>query len=74
MDADIITGYNIQNFDLPYLLNRAATLKVSTDRLAMVLWKLLESERPDSKSNLPDQCLLMQYLLYIALLYVDLSV
>jgi DNA polymerase elongation subunit (family B) len=54
VDADIITGYNIQNFDLPYLLNRAATLKVSTDRLAMVLWKLLESERPDSKSNLPD--------------------
>uniref|UniRef100_A0A4W5LT21 DNA polymerase n=1 Tax=Hucho hucho TaxID=62062 RepID=A0A4W5LT21_9TELE len=29
VDADIITGYNIQNFDLPYLLNRAATLKVS---------------------------------------------
>ncbi|XP_036795138.1 DNA polymerase delta catalytic subunit-like [Oncorhynchus mykiss] len=28
VDADIITGYNIQNFDLPYLLNRAATLKV----------------------------------------------
>uniref|UniRef100_A0A8C1XUW2 DNA polymerase n=1 Tax=Cyprinus carpio TaxID=7962 RepID=A0A8C1XUW2_CYPCA len=29
VDPDIITGYNIQNFDLPYLLNRAATLKVS---------------------------------------------
>uniref|UniRef100_A0A674E970 DNA polymerase n=1 Tax=Salmo trutta TaxID=8032 RepID=A0A674E970_SALTR len=29
VDADIITGYNIQNFDLPYLLNRAATLKVN---------------------------------------------
>ncbi|KAL0993510.1 hypothetical protein UPYG_G00108950 [Umbra pygmaea] len=28
VDADIVTGYNIQNFDLPYLLNRAATLKV----------------------------------------------
>eukprot|EP00698_Gefionella_okellyi_P019960 TRINITY_DN6205_c0_g1_i1.p1 TRINITY_DN6205_c0_g1~~TRINITY_DN6205_c0_g1_i1.p1 ORF type:complete len:1093 (-),score=275.65 TRINITY_DN6205_c0_g1_i1:45-3323(-) len=28
MDPDIITGYNIQNFDLPYLINRAATLKV----------------------------------------------
>jgi len=28
VDPDIITGYNIQNFDLPYLLNRAATLKV----------------------------------------------
>ncbi|XP_077358619.1 DNA polymerase delta catalytic subunit isoform X1 [Festucalex cinctus] len=28
VDADIITGYNIQNFDFPYLLNRAAALKV----------------------------------------------
>ena len=28
MDPDIITGYNIVNFDLPYLLNRAAALKV----------------------------------------------
>merc|ERR1712012_376691 len=26
-DPDIITGYNINNFDLPYLLNRAKTLK-----------------------------------------------
>ncbi|XP_060111444.1 DNA polymerase delta catalytic subunit [Heteronotia binoei] len=30
VDPDIITGYNIQNFDLPYLINRAQTLKVST--------------------------------------------
>uniref|UniRef100_A0A674N4H3 DNA polymerase n=2 Tax=Takifugu rubripes TaxID=31033 RepID=A0A674N4H3_TAKRU len=29
VDPDIITGYNIQNFDFPYLLNRAATLKVN---------------------------------------------
>ncbi|XP_077994710.1 DNA polymerase delta catalytic subunit-like [Glandiceps talaboti] len=28
VDPDIITGYNIQNFDLPYLLNRAAALKI----------------------------------------------
>ncbi|XP_066916708.1 DNA polymerase delta catalytic subunit-like [Clytia hemisphaerica] len=28
VDADIITGYNIVNFDLPYLLNRATTLKI----------------------------------------------
>ena len=27
-DADIITGYNIQNFDIDYLRKRAATLKV----------------------------------------------
>lgn len=28
IDADIITGYNIQNFDLPYLINRANHLKL----------------------------------------------
>ncbi|TNN83453.1 DNA polymerase delta catalytic subunit [Liparis tanakae] len=27
VDPDIITGYNIQNFDFPYLLNRATLLK-----------------------------------------------
>jgi len=27
VDPDIITGYNIQNFDLAYLINRARTLK-----------------------------------------------
>ncbi|KAM8927098.1 DNA polymerase delta catalytic subunit [Pelodytes ibericus] len=30
IDPDIITGYNIQNFDMPYLINRAQTLKVKT--------------------------------------------
>ncbi|KAJ8347236.1 hypothetical protein SKAU_G00286370 [Synaphobranchus kaupii] len=29
VDPDIITGYNVQNFDFPYLLNRAAVLKVN---------------------------------------------
>ncbi|KAJ8251044.1 hypothetical protein GJAV_G00216620 [Gymnothorax javanicus] len=29
VDPDIITGYNIQNFDFPYLLKRAAVLKAS---------------------------------------------
>uniref|UniRef100_A0A8C0J1D2 DNA polymerase delta catalytic subunit n=1 Tax=Chelonoidis abingdonii TaxID=106734 RepID=A0A8C0J1D2_CHEAB len=28
VDPDIVTGYNIQNFDLPYLLQRSQTLKV----------------------------------------------
>lgn len=28
LDPDILTGYNINNFDVPYLLNRAAHLKV----------------------------------------------
>jgi len=29
-DADIITGYNVQNFDIPYLLDRAETLRKSS--------------------------------------------
>lgn len=28
VDPDIITGYNINNFDIPYLLNRASHLKI----------------------------------------------
>lgn len=28
-DPDIIIGYNIVNFDLPYLIDRAETLKIS---------------------------------------------
>ena len=30
VDPDILTGYNINNFDLPYLLERAGTLRVPT--------------------------------------------
>lgn len=30
VDPDVITGYNIQNFDLPYLLQRAQVLKVDS--------------------------------------------
>lgn len=30
VDPDILTGYNIQNFDLPFLINRATALKVKT--------------------------------------------
>lgn len=29
VDPDIITGYNIQNFDIPYLLDRAKKLQVA---------------------------------------------
>lgn len=32
-DPDILTGYNIQNFDVPYLLNRAKTLSRKNPRL-----------------------------------------
>lgn len=30
-DPDVITGYNVQNFDIPYLLDRAATLEKKSD-------------------------------------------
>lgn len=30
VDPDILTGYNINNFDVPYLLNRASHLKVKS--------------------------------------------
>lgn len=28
LDPDLFTGYNINDFDFPYLLNRAAHLKI----------------------------------------------
>lgn len=28
VDPDLITGYNIQNFDFPYIVERAKALKV----------------------------------------------
>jgi DNA polymerase delta subunit 1 len=28
LDPDLLTGYNIQNFDLPYIMDRAKYLKV----------------------------------------------
>ena len=38
VDPDIITGYNIMNFDLPYLLNRAKALKVGSHSCLVMLW------------------------------------
>lgn len=38
-DPDVITGYNVQNFDIPYLLDRAATLaKTSSNVKNFALW------------------------------------
>uniref|UniRef100_A0A0N5BA09 DNA polymerase n=1 Tax=Strongyloides papillosus TaxID=174720 RepID=A0A0N5BA09_STREA len=31
VDADVITGYNIQNFDIPYILDRASALKIDNE-------------------------------------------
>ena len=37
VDPDIITGYNTQNFDVPYVLKRAQTLKKKDARMSAVL-------------------------------------
>ncbi|ELK30158.1 DNA polymerase delta catalytic subunit [Myotis davidii] len=34
IDPDVITGYNIQNFDLPYLISRAQHLKKSVEKIS----------------------------------------
>lgn len=41
VDVDIITGYNIANFDIPYLLRRAQALKIH-DQFA--LWGRIENQ------------------------------
>ena len=39
-DADIITGYNVQNFDIPYLLDRADALLKQTKSKNLHLFKM----------------------------------
>lgn len=40
-DPDVITGYNIQNFDIPYIMNRAGKLKILNQfaHLGRILYK-----------------------------------
>ena len=40
-DPDIITGYNINNFDTPYLINRCALLKGITCNLFLTLFEFM---------------------------------
>jgi len=50
LDPDIITGYNINNFDIPYLINRAETLKVKDfNKLSRV--KISKSKVKHNKSK-----------------------
>lgn len=42
VDPDVVTGYNISNFDFPYLLNRADTLRIA-DRFNF--WSRLLNDR-----------------------------
>ncbi|XP_053205338.1 DNA polymerase delta catalytic subunit-like [Panonychus citri] len=59
VDPDILTGYNIQNFDLYYLINRAATLKVKTfpylgrvkTSVSRVKKKILQSKQLGKREN-----------------------
>ena len=59
MDPDIITGYNIQNFDLPYLLNRAKQLAVKdfpflgriTDIPSTIRDSILQSKQMGKREN-----------------------
>jgi len=58
-DPDILTGYNIQNFDLTYLINRAETLKVKTfprlsrikSAISRVKRKILQSKQLGKREN-----------------------
>jgi len=58
-DPDIITGYNINNFDLPYLINRAKALKVRnfnylgriTDIQSQIKESVLQSKQMGRREN-----------------------
>lgn len=57
MDPDIITGYNIMNFDFPYLVDRAKALKVQTFpflgrmRYVTIIVMLFTSPLPSPSTN-----------------------
>jgi len=59
IDADIITGYNIQNFDLPYLINRANHLKVDKfvymgrirDKASVIKESTIQSKQMGKREN-----------------------
>ena len=44
-DPDILSGYNIQNFDIPYIMDRAKNLKDSTlhSQISSTIARLLNS-------------------------------
>lgn len=56
-DPDIITGYNVQNFDIPYLLDRAAALSkkggASKTKMAnFSLWGRIKNSRAKMKDTM----------------------
>ena len=52
---DIITGWNVRFFDIPYLVNRIATVIDVTDAKRMSPWKMLK-ERKVEKWNRENTC------------------
>eukprot|EP00392_Amoebophrya_sp_AT5.2_P000852 g854.t1 len=59
-DADFLTGYNILNFDLPYLLKRAASLQIEQfselGRLAKVQSRIREWTTPNGRPQKEVKC------------------
>ncbi|KAL5007030.1 hypothetical protein ScPMuIL_015836 [Solemya velum] len=59
VDPDIITGYNIQNFDIPYILNRASHLKVNNfaflgrirDKISVIKDSVFQSKQMGKREN-----------------------
>ncbi|XP_058461751.1 DNA polymerase delta catalytic subunit [Malaya genurostris] len=59
LDPDILTGYNINNFDIPYLLNRASHLKVKnfeylgrvTDIRSVIKETVIQSKQMGRREN-----------------------
>lgn len=59
LDPDIFTGYNINNFDFPYLINRARHLKVRDfdflgrikDKKSVIKTHVLQSKQMGRREN-----------------------
>ena len=59
VDPDLITGYNIQNFDMPYLINRANHLKAKDftflgrikDVPSIIKEKVIQSKQMGKREN-----------------------
>ncbi len=54
-DPDIITGYNVQNFDIPYLLNRAKALSKGKDKTKITDRFALWGRVKNSKAKMQDK-------------------
>lgn len=48
VDPDVITGYNVQNFDVPYLLNRAKALGIEGE---FATWGRIKDSRTTMKES-----------------------